>query len=93
MNELRNAGFLEHEFQAGDNVTDFIYSEIRKRHSGWQANTLHSLQLSSATPFLFDLDGWTWKASTGHWFGSNVIIHNLTINTACTLKMSFRFDL
>lgn len=93
MSELRHTGYLEHDFEEGDSVTDYIYDEIRKRHPRWRANTLHSLQLESSTPFLFDLDGWTWKASYGAWMGSNILIHNLTINTTCSLKMAFRFDL
>ena len=93
MSELRNAGYLQASFSAGDSVTDYIYSEIKKRHSGWNAGELHFLQLTAEKPFTFYLDGWTWTAENGSWVGSNCLIHNLTVNQDVTLKMAFRYDL
>lgn len=93
MVETRNAGFLQADFDAGDSVTDFIYSEIRKRRPGWNANTLHYLELSAGVEFGFYLDGWNWIAVDGRWTGSNCIIRDLEVNQAVTgLRMAFRFD-
>lgn len=93
MSELRNAGFLSASFKAGDSISDYIYAEIRKRHPGWNACELHSLQLRAAEPFTFDLNGWTWTADNGGWFGSNVIIHDVVAKSDVTLEMAFRYDL
>lgn len=93
MVETRNAGFLQADFQTGESVTDYIYREIKRRRPGWNANTLHFLELESEAEFGFFMDGWDWIAVDGKWIGSNCIIRNLEVSQPVTgLKMAFRFD-
>ena len=93
MVEVRNAGFLQADFQTGDSITDFIYGEIKRRKPGWNANPLHFLELTAGAEFGFNLDGWDWIATDGKWTGSNCLIHNLYLNQPVSnLRMAFRFD-
>ena len=93
MYEVRNAGYLEASFSAGDSVTDYIYSEIKKRRPDWNANALHFLELKGGAQFTFTMDGWDWTAVNGCWTGSNCVIRDLVVNQAVTgLKMAFRYD-
>ena len=93
MNELRNAGFLKHDFSAGDDVTAYIYSEIRARRPDWKADELHFLELHAADEFTFTMDGFDWTARGGVWLGSNCRIKSLIVNDDVPgLQMAFRYD-
>ena len=93
MNELRNAGFLQHDFAAGNDVTAYIYDQIRQRRPNWKADELHFLELHAAATFTFEMDGFTWTATDGAWIGSNCRIKSLVVNEdVAGLKMAFRYD-
>lgn len=92
MFDTRNIGYLQADFKAGDDITQYIFSEIKKRRSYWNGNTLHSLELVADKPFNFEIDGWDWWCN-GTWGCNNAIIRGLITHDDLTgLKMAFRYD-
>lgn len=93
MFERRNIGYLQSDFVAGDNVTEFIFTEIRKHHPGWKANELHHLCLVADKPFSLRLNGWEWNCPNGLWETNNAAITEAIVNENVTgLQMAFRYD-
>lgn len=92
MYDTRNIGYLKADFKAGDDITEYIFNEIRKRHVGWNANALYHIDLVADTPLMFTINGWTWRTN-GTWTCSNAIIREIIINQDVTgLQMAFRYD-
>lgn len=92
MFDTRNVGYLKADFEAGADVTAFIFDEIRKRHPGWSANVLQHLELVSDKPLSLTVDGWEWQTN-GYWPCNNAVIRNVVVNEAVTgLQMAFRYD-
>lgn len=63
MFNTRNIGYLKTDVKAGDDVTQLVFDEIKKRKSYWNGNTLYSVDLVASKPFSFEIDGWTWNCN------------------------------
>lgn len=93
----RHVGFLEADFKAGDDVTAYIFAEIKKRHPEWKADELAVLEMaapSSNGEISFTMDGFQWKiVEGGTWSCNNALIRGLIIDQDVTgLRMAFRYD-
>lgn len=88
----RNIGYLESNFSAGDDVTAFIFNEIRKRKPGWNANTLYHLDLVADKPLNLSIDGWDWHTNGTLTLNYTIINRIITNEDVTGLKMAFRYD-
>lgn len=92
MFNTRNVGYLKSDFKAGDDVTKFVFGEIKKRRPYWNGNVLYSIDLVADKPFEFEIDGWSW-ACNGSWHCHDALIRGLIINDDIPgLQIAFRYD-
>lgn len=92
MFDTRNIGYLKADFRAGDDITRYIFGEIKKRRPYWNGNVLNHIDLVADKPFKFSIDGWEWECN-GQWTCNNAIIRGLvTHDDLSGLKMAFRYD-
>lgn len=93
MVDARNIGCLIMDVSEGTNLTDLIYNAIRERRPGWNANSLHTLEMFADDDFTFTMDGWTFETVGGRLYMNSLIFADIVLLTDVKrLKVYFRYD-